>query len=82
MVQNASPRAQKGHFFEHLQWSQIAFGKMRFRPISNLFDVPKRPNFQGILQFSWSTTRHHGLKTGEKHLSKHPRWSRITFRKL
>ena len=48
-----------------------------FRPIFGL----ETAHFQGILGFLRPKTRHHGLKTGQKHFFEHPKWSRNNFEK-
>ena len=36
---------------------------------------PKRPIFKASWDFPWPKTRHHELKTGQKHFVEHPKWS-------
>ena len=43
--------------------------------------VPKRPVFKAFWEFPWPKSRHQGLKTGQKHLFEHPKWSRNNFGK-
>ena len=71
----------QNHLFEHPEWSWITFGKTRFSPIFDPFLVPKRPVFKEFWDFPWPKTRHHGLKTAEKHLFEHPKSSRNNFGK-
>ena len=52
---------------------------LRFCPIFDPFFVPKRPLFKAYWDFPWPKTRHHGLKTGQKHLFEDPKWSRNNF---
>ena len=65
----------------HPKWAKITFRKTRFSPIFEPFLVPKRPIFKAFLYVPWPKTRHHGLKTGQKHLFEHPKWSRNNFEK-
>ena len=58
----------------------IILEKRVFDPFLTLFG-PQKAHFQGFLEF-WSViTGHHGLKTGQKHLFGHPKWSRNKFGK-
>ena len=58
----------------------IILEKCVFDPFLTLF-VPQKTHFQGFLEL-WSViTGHHGLKTGQKHLFEHPKWSRNKFGK-
>ena len=43
--------------------------------------VPKKPIFKSFWEFWRVKTRHHGLKTRQKHLFEHPKWSRNKFGK-
>ena len=36
-------------------------------------------NFKLLRDFAWAKTRHQGLKTAQKHLVGHPKWSRNQF---
>ena len=54
--------------------------KRIFDPFLTLLG-PQKAHFQGFLEL-WSViTGHHGLKTGQKHLFEHPKWSRNKFGK-
>ena len=46
---------------------------MRFWPIFDPFLVLKRPIFKAFSDFPWPLTRHHGLKTGQKHRFENPK---------
>ena len=45
------------------------------------FLVAKQPIFKAFWDFPWPKTRHQSLKTGQKHLFEHPKWSRNNFGK-
>ena len=60
---------------------QDHFWKNAFSPIFDALLVPKRPIFKVFWDFPWPKTRHHGLKTAQKHLFEHPKWSRNNFGK-
>ena len=63
------------HLFMHPKRFSYHSGKTPFDPFLTLFGHPKA-HFQGFLGL-WSViTGHHGLKTGQKHLFEHPKWSR------
>ena len=47
-----------------------------------IFRGSKPPIFKAFWDFLWPKTRHHGLKTGQKHLLEHPKWSRNNFGKM
>ena len=55
--------------------------KLFFDPFLTHFWSQTRPIFKALWDVPWPKTRHHGLKTSEKHLFEHPEWSRITFGK-
>ena len=52
---------------------------MCFQPIFDPFFVVKRTIFKAFWDLPWPKTRPHGLKTSEKHLFEHPKWSRNNF---
>ena len=66
-------------FFVHSKWSKIIFGKTHFRPIFDLYLVPKQPIFKALWDFWRAKTGNHRLKTGQEHLFWHSMWSTIIF---
>ena len=69
------------HLFVHPKRSSYHFGKTGFRPIFDIFLVPKKPVFKAFWEFWRVKTGHHGLKMGQKHLFEYPKWSRNKFGK-
>ena len=69
------------HLFVHPKWSRIIFGKTHCWPIFDLSLVPKQPIFKAFCDFGGAKMACNGLKVGPFHLLRHPKWSRIIFRK-
>ena len=51
------------------------------KQVFDAFLVLKRPIFKAFCDFPWLITRHHALKTAQKHLFEHPIWSKNNFEK-
>ena len=75
MGQNASPRAEN-RAKNICLCTPNGPGSILEKGIFDAFLVPKRPIFKSVWDFPWAKMRHHGLKTGQKHLCEHPKWSR------
>ena len=60
---------------------QDHFWKTAFLTHFYPFLVLKRPIFKAFWHFPWPKTRHHRLKTGQKHVLEHPKWSGNNFGK-
>ena len=55
----------------------VAGGRKRSQAVGS---PPKTLIFKAFWDFPWPKTRQHGLKMGQKHLFKHPKWSGNNFR--
>ena len=66
------------HLFAHPKRSSIIFGKTRF--LTHFWS--QNSPFSIFFWEFWNVKMgHHGLKTGQKHLFEHSKWSRKIFRK-